>query len=147
MPSVSRRLIVAHPAEAMFALIDGVEAYPEYLPWCREVSVFERSATHTHARLGLEVRGMRTAVTTRNRNEPPEWIRLELVDGPFRHFSGHWHIQPLGEEGCTIEFVAEYAFSSKLLELTIAPAFGSLVEGLVDRFAERADALKARRAG
>jgi ribosome-associated toxin RatA of RatAB toxin-antitoxin module len=143
MASVSRRLIVSHSAEAMFSLIDGVESYPEYLPWCREVRVFERTPALTHARLALHVRGVRTEVTTRNRNEPPEWIRLELVDGPFRHFTGHWHIRPLGQEGCSIEFAADYAFASRMTELLIAPAFGSLVEGLVDRFVERADALRA----
>jgi len=143
MPSVSRSLIVAHPAESMFALIDGVESYPQYLPWCADVRVFERTPTLTHARLALQVRGVRTEVTTRNRNDPPEWIRLELVDGPFRHFTGHWHIRPLGDQGCAIEFAANYAFASRMTELLIAPAFGSLVEGLVDRFVERADALRA----
>lgn len=143
MPSVSRSLIVAHPAPSMFALIDGVEDYPAYLPWCRDVQVYERTPALTHARLGLMVRGVRTEVTTRNRNEPPEWIRLELIDGPFRHFTGHWHIRPLGEEGCAVEFAADYAFASRMTEILIAPAFGPIVEGLVDRFVERADALRA----
>lgn len=127
----------------MFALIDGVEDYPAYLPWCRDVQVYERTPALTHARLGLMVRGVRTEVTTRNRNEPPEWIRLELIDGPFRHFTGHWHIRPLGEEGCAVEFAADYAFASRMTEILIAPALGPIVEGLVDRFVERADALRA----
>jgi ribosome-associated toxin RatA of RatAB toxin-antitoxin module len=145
MPAVTRKVIVDHPAEAMFALVDGVEAYPQFLPWCRSVEVFERTPTRTHARIDIDFHGLKSHVATRNRNAPPEWIHLELADGPFERLAGHWHFRPLGEEGCAIELSMEYAFSSRTLESVMGPVFGHIVETLVERFVERADAL--RRAG
>jgi len=142
MPSVTRRIIVDHPAEAMFALVDGVEHYPEFLPWCSSVEVFARTPTETHARIDIDFHGVKGHVATRNRNEPPEWIRLELADGPFERLAGHWHIRPLGGEGCAIELVMDYAFSSRALEAVMGPVFGFIVETLVERFVERADALR-----
>jgi ribosome-associated toxin RatA of RatAB toxin-antitoxin module len=143
MPSVTRRVIVDHPAASMFALVDGVEAYPEFLPWCSSVRVFGRTPTETHARIDIDFHGVRSHVATRNRNEPPEWIRLELADGPFERLSGYWHIRPLGDLGCAIELSMDYAFSSRALDSVMGPVFGYIVETLVERFVERADALRA----
>ena len=142
MPSVIRKVIVDHPAAAMYALVDGVEAYPEFLPWCSSVTVFGRTPTETHARIDIDFHGVKSHVATRNRNEPPEWIRLELADGPFERLAGHWHIRPLGEHGCAIELVMDYAFTSRALESVMGPVFGYIVETLVERFVERADALR-----
>jgi ribosome-associated toxin RatA of RatAB toxin-antitoxin module len=142
MPTVTRKVIVDHPAEAMFALVDGVEAYPQFLPWCSGVEVFGRTPDETHARIDIDFHGIRSHVATRNRNAPPEWIHLELADGPFERLAGHWHIRPLGAEGCAIEFSIDYAFASRALEAVMGPVFGQMMETIVERFIERAAALR-----
>jgi ribosome-associated toxin RatA of RatAB toxin-antitoxin module len=143
MPTVTRKVIVDHAAESMFALVDGVEAYPQFLPWCSGVEVFGRTPTETHARIDIDFHGLKSHVATRNRNEPPEWIHLQLTDGPFERLAGHWHIRPLGAAGCAIEFSMDYAFSSRALESVMGPVFGHIVQTLVERFVERADALRS----
>ena len=143
MPTVTRKVIVELPAEAMFALVDGVEAYPEFLPWCGGVEVFGRTPVETHARIDIDFHGLKSHVATRNRNEPPEWIHLQLADGPFEHLAGHWRIRPLGPAGCAVEFNLEYAFKSRTMEKVLGPVFGHVVETLVERFVERADRIRA----
>jgi len=145
MPVVSRKVIVELPAEAMFALVDGVEAYPEFLPWCGGVEVFGRSRAETRARIDIDFHGLKSHVATCNRNEPPEWIHLELADGPFERLAGHWHIRPLGAEGAAIEFSIDYAFSSRALEAVMGPVFGQIMETIVERFVERAARLREAR--
>ncbi len=145
MPTITRKVIVDHAAESMYALVDGVEAYPEFLPWCARVQVFGRTPAETHARIDIDFHGLKSHVATRNRNEPPEWIHLALDDGPFERLAGHWHFRPLGAEGCAIEFSIDYAFTSRALEAVMGPVFGQIMETIVERFIERAQAL--RRAG
>lgn len=142
MTTITRKVIVDHPADAMFALVDGVEAYPQFLPWCSGIEVFHRSPEETHARIDIDFHGIRSHVATRNRNERPEWIRLELADGPFRRLAGHWHIRPLGEEGCSVEFSIDYAFSSRALEKVMGPVFGQIMETIVERFVARAASIR-----
>jgi ribosome-associated toxin RatA of RatAB toxin-antitoxin module len=142
MPNVSRKIIVDHAAESMFALVDGVEHYPAFLPWCSRTEVFDRGPAHTHARIDIDFHGLRSHVATRNRNVPPEWIHLELADGPFERLAGRWHIRPLGPGGCSVEFSVEYAFSSRALEKAMGPVFAHILETIVERFVERADALR-----
>jgi len=143
MPLVSRKVIVELPAEAMFALVDGVEAYPEFLPWCSGVQVFGRTPSETHARIDIDFHGLKSHVATRNRNEPPGWIHLQLADGPFEHLAGHWRIRPLGPGGSSVEFQLEYAFASRAMEKVLGPVFGHVVETLVERFVERTERIRA----
>lgn len=138
MPTITRKVIVDHPAQAMFDLIDGVEAYPQFLPWCASVEVYGRTREQTHARIDIDFHGLKSHVATRNRNEPPEWIHLELADGPFERLAGHWHIRPLGPEGSAIEFSIDYAFASRALDAVMGPVFGQIMETIVERFVERA---------
>ena len=124
----------------MFRLVDEAEHYPEFLPWCSAAEIHERTAERTRATLEIAYRGLKSRITTLNRNTPPESIDLELVEGPFERFLGHWRFIPLGTEGCRVEFTLEYSFSSGALESLLAPVFGYVTETLVDHFVKRAEA-------
>ncbi len=144
MPTVRKSVIVAHPPAAMYALVDAVERYPEFLPWCGGTELFERSSGLTHARIDIDYRGMKSSITTRNRNDPPEWIHLEFSEGPFERFHGHWRFVPLGSDGCRVEFALDYGFDNRKLDALLGPVFGHIMETLVDRFVARADEGGAR---
>ena len=141
MPIVRKSVIVPHTCAAMFALVDGVEAYPEFLPWCTRTEVVERTAELTRARLQIDYHGVKTHIETANRKHAPESMALEFADGPFREFAGLWSFTPLGEEGCRVELALDYTFSSRVLEITLGPVFGHITTTLVDHFVARAEAL------
>jgi ribosome-associated toxin RatA of RatAB toxin-antitoxin module len=141
MKTVRQSVIVARPAEAMFRLVDEAERYPEFLPWCSAAEIHERTPEQTRATLDIDYRGAKTRITTINRNSRPESIDLELVEGPFERFLGHWRFVPLGDEGCRVEFTLEYAFSNAALDALLAPVFGYVTETLVDRFVQRAESM------
>jgi ribosome-associated toxin RatA of RatAB toxin-antitoxin module len=139
MPTVRKSAIVPRPAAALFALVDAVEDYPQFLPWCSAAEVEERTASITQARLDISYGGLRTHVTTRNRKHPPTHMTLEFVDGPFKEFSGEWHFISLGEEGCRVEFSLDYQFASLALQALLGPVFGHVAETMLERFVERAE--------
>ena len=141
MKTVRQSVIVTRPAEAMFRLVDECERYPEFLPWCSSVEIHERSPGQVKATLDIHYRGLRSRITTLNRKFPPESIDLQLVDGPFEQFNGHWRFISLGAAGCRVEFDLAYEFSSRALESLLAPVFGHVTETLVDRFVERAQSV------
>lgn len=139
MPTVRKSVIVPHRPARMFALVDEVERYPDFLPWCAGTQVLERTDAVTHARIDVDFHGLKTSFTTCNRKEPPEWMRLGLDAGPFERFDGHWRFVPLGEEGCRVEFELDYGFDNRVLDAMLAPVFGQIMETLVDRFVVRAE--------
>jgi len=138
---VVRSAIVEHPAGAMFALVDDVEAYPEFLPWCLAAKVHTREPGRTLATITVGIRGIRQSFTTENANRPGEGIDMRLVEGPFKHFAASWRFLPLGERAARIEFQLEYQFSSRLLAKALDPLFSHIADSMVGSFSRRAEAL------
>jgi len=140
MPTVRKSVIVARSAEAMYDLVENVERYPEFLPWCAATHVYERTGHTTRARLDIAYRGVRTHVTTRNEKERPHRMTLELVDGPFEHFHGEWRFTALGAVGCRVELALDYKLASRALQALLGRVFDHVADTLVERFVERAEA-------
>jgi ribosome-associated toxin RatA of RatAB toxin-antitoxin module len=141
---VRRLLLVAHPAERMFDLIEGAEHYPAFLPWCAGATILERSEAVVAARLVVAVRGVRFTIATRNRKRRPGWMGLALDDGPFSVFDGEWQLTGLGSDGCKVEFALRYDFDNAALRAIAGPVFERVTSTLVDAFVSRADALGER---
>ena len=139
MPTVAKSVLVAASAGAMFHLVEDCERYPEFLPWCSGAEVFERTPALTRARIDIDYHGLASHISTLNRKQEPGRIDLEFVEGPFDHFKGHWRFQPLGNEGCRVDFALDYEFSNAALEKLLGPVFGHIIETLVDRFVARAE--------
>ena len=138
---IRRVLLVQHPAERMYDLIEGAEHYPEFLPWCAKATVLERSELVVAATIGIDWHGVRLEFTTRNRKRRPEWLELALERGPFRRFHGEWLLKPLGASGCKIDFRFHYEFGSEILGHVASPVFERITNTLVDAFVHRADQL------
>src|SRR5512140_787329 len=134
MQTVRKSVLVGHPAETMFALVEDIESYPDFLPWCAATEVPERTPELTLARLDIDYHGLKTHIRTRNRKFPPDGMDLDFVEGPFEHFKAHWRFVPLGTDGCRVEFSVDYSFSSKTFEAILGPVFGYIVDTLVERF-------------
>jgi ribosome-associated toxin RatA of RatAB toxin-antitoxin module len=139
MKHVARSAIVPHSAAQLFALVEDIESYPRFLPWCAGAEVKSRTSGTTLATLTIGMRGLQRSFTTRNSNRPPEAIDLELVEGPFRHFAAAWRFQPLGERACKVAFSMEFEFASRALATLLQPLFERMADSMVDAFTRRAD--------
>ncbi len=139
MAFVEKSVLVAHSAEQMFNLVDCVENYPEFLPWCGGASVAEKEAGKVHATVCINYHNIKQSFTTENVRTPPFQIDMTLQDGPFRQLDGCWRFIPLNDSACKIEFSLNYEFSSKLLEKLVGPVFHYIANSFVDAFIYRAE--------
>ena len=139
MVTVDRSSIVEYSAENMYALVEDIESYPKFLPWCSGTRVSVREGDRTVATLQINFRGIRDEFTTENANEPGRVISMRLVSGPFRHLQGHWRFTPLSETACKIEFRLEYEIASRLLERVIGPVFHHIGNSFMEAFVRRAE--------
>ena len=138
MKQIARSAIVEHSAAEMYALVEDIEAYPSFLPWCAAAVVHERRPDATKATLTVGLGGLRHAFTTLNENRPGEAIDMRLVEGPFRRFHGEWRFVTLGPHACRIEFTLQYEFSSRTLGRLLAPLFDGIADSMVEAFVRRA---------
>lgn len=123
----------------MFELVDRVEDYPQFLPWCGGTQLHVRDDLVTEATIHISYMQVKQHFTTRNTKKLGEEMLIALKDGPFRRMAGSWRFKVLSATACKIEFVLNYEFSSGLLEKVLGPVFGMLTNGLVDAFVHRAE--------
>jgi len=139
MARVEKSVLVAHSPERMFELVDRVEDYPVFLPWCGGTELKARDESHTVATIHIAYMGIRQSFTTENTKIHPREMRIKLKDGPFSELSGDWLFSPLGDDACKVEFRLQYAFSNRMLETMLAPVFSHITNTFVDAFVRRAD--------
>jgi ribosome-associated toxin RatA of RatAB toxin-antitoxin module len=141
MPSVSKSILLPYAANQMFDLVERVEDYPQFLPWCGGTEVHDRREGLVVATVHIDFKGLRQAFTTENSHERPGRITMRLVRGPFRRLDGEWRFTPLREDACKVEFTLDYAFSGALVSRVLAPVFDHIADSFVDAFVRRAEAI------
>lgn len=139
MVKVEKNVLVPHSAEQMFTLVDRVEDYQAFLPWCGGIDLIERSEKTTTATIYIDYHGLKQSFTTQNQKQFPNKMEMQLKDGPFKHFNGQWRFIALNENACKIEFILEYEFSNALLGKIISPVFSHIANTFVDSFVTRAE--------
>jgi ribosome-associated toxin RatA of RatAB toxin-antitoxin module len=138
MAVVEKSVLIERSAAQMFDLVDRVEDYPKFLPWCGGTELHERTDARTVATIRISYHGIRSEFSTVNEKEFPRWMSIRLREGPFQFMDGGWHFTPLGDSACKVEFRLHYEFSSRLLEKVLGPVFAKIASTLVDSFVRRA---------
>ena len=141
MAVVEKSVLIEHTAAEMFALVDDVEKYPQFLPWCGGVDVHEKTDRQTSATLHINYHGIKAHFSTINQKEFPHLMTIQLSDGPFKALDGRWRFTPLGESACKAEFKLHYEFANKPLETAVGPVFNVIANTFIDSFVKRAKTL------
>jgi ribosome-associated toxin RatA of RatAB toxin-antitoxin module len=146
MPVINRSALLPYSASQMYQLVNAVEDYPEFLPWCENSVILSQNEDEIHACLSLSAGGLRKSFTTCNRLQKDKMIEIRLVDGPFRQLEGFWRFTALSAEACKVNLDLEFEFSNKLIALAFGSVFNRIAETLVDAFSKRAREVYGERA-
>ena len=141
MQIVERSALVTYTAAQMFALVNDVARYPEFLPWCVGARVEEVSAAERVAALKVARGVLKTEFTTRNTLQQDARIHMQLMHGPFRDLTGEWRFEPIGTRGSRVYFRMEFEFKNRLSAAAFNAVFESLCGTIVDAFVLRAQAI------
>lgn len=139
MHNIHKSAIVLHPAQKMFQLVDSVETYPQFLPWCGSTQIIERDKNKTIASIEINYKGIRQTFTTENTKKENQEMMIKLIDGPFKSLSGEWMFKNLDKDSCQIELKLEYEFSNVILEKLISPVFNMIANTFIDEFIKEAN--------
>lgn len=146
MHSVRVSRVLPYAPRELFALVGGVEAYPEFVPWVTGLRVWNRQAPKdglstldAEAEVGFAF--VKEKFATRVRlDEPDLTITVGLLYGPFRTLRNRWRFLPEAE-GTKVEFEIDFAFKSRILDALLAVNMRAAAEKLIACFEERAKAL------
>lgn len=141
MTHVQRSALLPYSAAQMFNLVNDVDSYPEFIPWCVQCEVHNDSETEKQATMKFAKRGINASVTTRNELETDKKITMRLLKGPFKRLVGTWIFKELDEHSCKVELDMQFSFSNRLYAVTLGPIFNQVANKLVSAFTERAQSI------
>lgn len=143
MTHIKRSALVPFSADKLYDLVNAIETYPEFLPWCSDAKILESSPDVMLASVTIAGGGFSKTFTTRNELVPHEKIIMRHVDGPFRSLTGEWRFVPLSNEGCRVELDMHFEVESGVKGMLFGVVFNKIADKLVDAFCERAKELYA----
>lgn len=125
----------------MYSLVNDVERYPEFLPWCSDGRLISSSDDLLCGEIEVSRAGIRQRFTTCNRLEENRRIDIGLKQGPFKRLDGYWLFTALKEDACKVELVLNFEFSGALINKAFGKVFNQIAITLVDAFCKRAGEL------
>jgi ribosome-associated toxin RatA of RatAB toxin-antitoxin module len=146
MREIKHSALVAQPPARLFALINDIESYPQFIPWCTHAKVLSKSDHEIVATIGVRRGPLHSEFTTRNQLEQDRRILMHLVTGPFKMLEGEWLLTPIaqpvdGAGGCRVQLTMKFAFKNPLTAVLFEQKFAETAASLMDAFVARARAL------
>jgi ribosome-associated toxin RatA of RatAB toxin-antitoxin module len=165
MREIKHSALVAQPPGRLFDLINDIESYPRFIPWCTHAKVLSRSDREIVATIGVQRGPLQSEFTTRNELEQDRRILMHLVNGPFKMLEGEWLLTPIAQPGpgpvaasvrgdvedqpasvpegvgCRVQLTMKFAFKNPLTAVLFEQKFAETISSLMDAFVARARAL------
>jgi len=141
MHTLKRSALVPYSTRQMFELVNNIEDYPRFLPWCQSGQVISRTDTEVIATLDIAWKGMHKSFSTRNRLFPYDRIEIILEHGPLQRLEGIWTFQALDEQACKVLLDLEFEFAGSFIDRLFQPVFQHIANTFVEAFCKRASEL------
>ncbi|MBT4879963.1 MAG: type II toxin-antitoxin system RatA family toxin [Alphaproteobacteria bacterium] len=147
MPTHREKYFLPYTVEQIYDLVVDIDRYPEFLPWCLEAHVREKSRKKIIADLAVGYSIFKERFTSRVLLSPPNRIDVVYEEGPFEHLDNHWIFTPINKKHgnktllCEIDFYVDFAFKSPTFEKLMQGFFVQAVHHMVQAFEERAKTL------
>ncbi len=138
---IQRSALLPYSAAAMYALINDVENYSEFLPWCSASEILEEGEGFMRAGLMIAKGHLSQRFVTKNTLVANQSISMVLEEGPFSQLHGTWEFKALGEKACKISLDLEFDYAGPIIKATLGPLFTQAANTMVDAFCQRAKEL------
>ena len=138
MIRISKKANVEYSANQMYTLVNNIEAYPDFLPWCTDAIITNYGNNELIASVSISAGKIKKIFTTKNTMQPGLSISMKLIKGPFKILNGEWNFQNNPSGGSIVFLEMEFEFKNKLLRYTFGAVFKKITDSLVDAFITRA---------
>ena len=139
MTLISRNALVHYSVEEMYALVDNIENYADFLPWCGSTSIISRDDNEVTASIEIARGALNKTFTTLNRLQKNKMIEMRLIKGPFKHLQGFWRFDALKDnQASKISLDLDFEFENSLVALAAGAIFNQIANSMVDAFCKRA---------
>ena len=130
---IKKEAIILKNVEKVFNIVNRIELYKNFVPYCVESEIILEENNFVEARLEFNLKGVITSFTTRNEICENEYINMKLIDGPFKYLDGKWEFKSIDKK-TIIYLTINYEAESKIVEYTIGKSLEKITNYLVKAF-------------
>lgn len=138
MTTISKQANVVYSAKQMYALVNDIKSYPDFLPWCTEAKILEHEGDSLIASISISMGKIKQSFTTKNKLQQDTSIDMKLIEGPFKKLTGHWQFHDLANGECSVLLDMQFEFKNKIMKHAFGAAFNKITSTMVEAFVERA---------
>jgi ribosome-associated toxin RatA of RatAB toxin-antitoxin module len=126
----------------IFNLINNIEQYPNFLPWCTKTEVTNEFENISIGKIFISKSFINWSFSTKNTVEQNKSISLSLIDGPFDELDGRWLFKKIDDNNTHVSLEINYKFKNSLIELSIEPIFTTIMNSILESFIDQAFKIK-----
>jgi len=130
---IKKEAIILKNVEKVFNIVNRIELYKNFVPYCVESEIILEENNFVEARLEFNLKGVITSFTTRNEICENEYINMKLIDGPFKYLDGKWEFKSIDKK-TIINLTINYEAESKIIEYTVGKSLEKITNYLVKAF-------------
>ena len=138
MPRFTEQRVLPYSREQLFDLVADIGKYPDFLPWCLAARVTKQDESVVLADLVIGWRLVREKFSSRVTMTRPAELRVDYLDGPMRYMFTNWQFKEAAGGGCQIDFIVDFEFKSRSLQMLMGVFFNEAVRRMVTAFEDRA---------
>ena len=141
MKSSQQKIIINHAAIDIYKIVLDIEKYPEFIPWCKKITIKSKSKDELLADMIVSYKYILPQTFTSHVffNSNKLLINTNYVKGPLKDLKTEWYFEKLEENKTKILFNIKFEFQ-KFLHQKLAEFFFDLIENkMIDSFKKRAD--------
>ena len=123
-------------------MVLDIEKYPEFVPWCLEGKIHEKTDRGDTIEIKADLTIGRSFFKETYKsfviyNKSKDLIRVTNMDGPLKHLENKWFFKQKGENS-EIEFHVDFELKNKILNMLMIKSFDIGLQKIADAFEKRA---------
>ena len=134
MVSFKKNKIISHPVKKIYNLVADVKKYPDFLPWCRNITIKEKTKKYIITEVKVGFQNINESYLCKVLLYPQKRIKLDYISGPFEYLEIDWRFKKLTKNKTDVNFFCNFRFRSIFLRLSTSFFLDNAVEKMVDAF-------------
>lgn len=137
MVSFIKNKILNHPVKKIYNLVADVKKYPEFLPWCRDITIKKKTKKYIITKVKVGFQNINESYLCKVLLYPQKRITLGYISGPFEYLEINWKFKKISKNKTDVSFFCNFKFKSIFLRLFTSFFLENAVEKMVDAFEKK----------
>ena len=137
MKNYSRTFSIYQPINEVFDVLNDVEEYQSFIPFCIDSKIIEENDDEIKASLRLSFMGTSTQFISNNKYKSNEFIEMNLVEGPFSSLKATWIFEQIHNEETQLTFKMSYTILNPMIDLLFSKNIDVVSQRIIEAFKKK----------